>query len=198
MTRADDPEAPVESPRRRLRRPVATDRRGLVIETAALCGLLVLSYAVLPLSGRNRWLGLLIGLAVVISVIPLVVRRVRRVLRTNEPVVEALAAVVVTATLAVIGSASTYYAMSAANPGQFTSLETKIDGVYFAVTVMTTTGFGDIVPTSQVARVVTTTHIIFTVALLGAAFRLIAWATKARISNQQPPDAKQQSPDAAP
>jgi hypothetical protein len=162
---------------------LVTDVKWLLFETVVLCGLIVLAYAILPLEGDDRWVGIAVGALVILSVIPVVARRVRRVLRADQPLAEAVAALVVTATIAVIGSSGMYYAMAKSDPGQFTSLGTKVDGVYFAVTVMTTTGFGDIVPTTQPARLVTTFHIIFTVAFLGAAFRLIRWATKSRLSD---------------
>jgi hypothetical protein len=175
-------DSPPPEPARRRLRPVVTDVRGLVIETVVVCGLIILAYAMLPLDGENRWVGVTIGVLVILSVIPVVTRRIRRVLRADRPLSEAIGAIIVTATVAVIGSSGVYFAMARADPGQFDGLGTKVDGVYFAVTVMTTTGFGDIVATSQVARLVTTLHIVFTVALLGAAFRLIAWATKRRLS----------------
>lgn len=166
-------------------RPLVTDVRALVIETVVASTIIVLTYAFLPLEGERRWLGRAIGVLVLLSVIPLVVRRVGRVLRADRPVAEAVAAVIVTATLAIMASSGIYYAMATADPGQFSGLGTKVDGVYFAVTVMTTTGFGDIVPTTQVARLVTTIHVIFTVALFGAAFRLFFWAAKRRLSDDR-------------
>jgi voltage-gated potassium channel len=167
-------------------RPLVTDLRHLLAETALASVAIVAAYALLPLKGDHSWLGRAAGALVLLSVVPVVVRRVGRVVRADRPVAEAIAAVVVTATLAVIGSAGVYYAMAAADAGQFRSLGTKVDGVYFAVTVMTTAGFGDIVPTSQAARLVTTLHIVFTVTLLAAAFRLFTWAARRRLSSDRP------------
>jgi voltage-gated potassium channel len=43
-------------------------------------------------------------------------------------------------------------AVARALPGQFTGLETKTDGLYFALTTLVTVGFGDVHADGQVAR----------------------------------------------
>lgn len=45
-----------------------------------------------------------------------------------------------------------FYAMSMHNPDEFVGLETRIDALYFTLTTMTTTGYGDIVAVGQTAR----------------------------------------------
>ena len=157
---------------------------GITVETAAICGAIVAAYGLLPFSGAWGAAGLVVGGIAALVVIAVLIRRVRRVLIAERPVPEAIAAVVVTATLTIITSAATYYAMAQANAGAFRELGTKIDAAYFAVTVMSTVGFGDIVPTSQAARLVTTFHMIFTVALVGAAFRLVTWAARHNLSRR--------------
>jgi voltage-gated potassium channel len=128
---------------------------------------LVAVYAAVPLSGRGQAWGILIGLCALMAVIPVLARRIRAVLQADKPVTEAIAAIAVAFTLITLGSASTYFAMASADPGQFRGLATKVDAVYFAVTVMSTVGFGDIVPVGQAARLVTTFHIIATLSFVG-------------------------------
>ncbi|HKH06637.1 MAG TPA: potassium channel family protein [Acidimicrobiales bacterium] len=115
------------------------------------------------------------------AVIPLLVRRIRAVLATDKPVAEAIAALIMTSTLIVVGSASAYFSLESSRPGQFRGLETKLDAVYFAVVVMSTIGFGDIAPTGQAARLLATLHIVVTVSLVGAAVRLLGWAARQRL-----------------
>jgi voltage-gated potassium channel len=153
-------------------------------ETVGMAVALILAYSLLPLSGRLRWVGVAAGTLLAVSAVPIVVRRARRVLHSDRPVPEAVAALVVTATLALVASAGTYYAMSQGDPGSFRGLDTKIDGMYFAVTVMSTVGFGDIVATGQAARLVTTVHIVSTLALVGAAVRVIGWAANHNLSGR--------------
>lgn len=157
---------------------------GLTVKTVAACGVLVATYALMPLVGNWGWAGLAAGGGATLAVVAVVVRRVRRVLHAERPVPEAIAAIVVTATLTILTSSATYFAMSQSTDGSFRGLETKVDAVYFAVTIMTTVGFGDIVPVSQSARLVTTFHMIFTVALVGAALRLITLAARHNLSRR--------------
>ena len=153
----------------------------LVATTAGTVVGLVAVYAAAPLSGRNRAWGVVVGLGAMTAVIPLLVRRIRAVLATDRPVAEAIAALVMTSTLIVVGSASAYFSLESSRPGQFRGLETKLDAVYFAVVVMSTIGFGDIAPTGQAARLLTTLHIVVTVSLVGAAVRLLGWAARQRL-----------------
>lgn len=157
----------------------------LLGETVGVVAGLILAYSLLPLSGGRRWMGVALGALLALSIVPVVVYRARRVLHSERPVPEAVAALVVTATLALVTSAGTYYAMATGDPGSFDGLVTKVDGMYFAVTVMSSVGFGDITATGQAARLVTTVHIVSTLALVGAAFRVIGWAAKHNLSGRQ-------------
>lgn len=153
----------------------------LVATTAGTVVGLVAAYAAAPMSGRNRAWGLVVGLGAMTAVIPVLVRRIRAVLETDKPVAEAVAALVMTSTLIVVGSASAYFSLASARPGQFRGLVTKLDAVYFAVVVMSTVGFGDIAPTGQDARLLVTLHIVVTVSFLGGAVRLLTWAARRRL-----------------
>jgi voltage-gated potassium channel len=160
-------------------------KRLLLTTVVAVVGLFC-AYSLLPLTGRNRWVGIVLGAAIFLSVIPLLVLRVRTVLHAERPVAEAASAVVLLTALVIVGPSAAYFTM-AGGGDQFDGLETKLDAVYFAVTVMSTVGFGDITPTGQAARLVTTIHILFAVAFFGAAIRLVTWATRTRLDEQGGP-----------
>ncbi len=49
----------------------------------------------------------------------------------------------------------------------------RLDALYFTVTTLATVGFGDITPTSDVARAVTTVQMVMGVVLLGVGVRLL-------------------------
>jgi voltage-gated potassium channel len=55
--------------------------------------------------------------------------------------------------------ASTYYAMDRSNPASFNEAITRIDALYLTVTVFATVGFGDVVATSETARIAVTVQI---------------------------------------
>jgi voltage-gated potassium channel len=67
-------------------------------------------------------------------------------------------------------------------PGQFVSLHTKTDGLYFSVSTLATVGFGDVHATGQLARIAVTLQIVFNLVFLGSAVAMISgmWRERAR------------------
>ncbi len=55
---------------------------------------------------------------------------------------------------------------------------TRADALYFAVTVFSTVGFGDITPKSEAARVVLIVQMLGDLALLGAGVRVLLGAVR--------------------
>jgi voltage-gated potassium channel len=145
--------------------------------SAGLVGVLAGAYAVLPLRGDRWWLGALVGTAVIAAIIPLTVRRVRSVLRSDRPGLAAVEAIVLLLAMLVVGFAAVYLAMDR-NQGQFSGLDTRIDALYFTVTTMSTVGYGDITATGQVARFVVTAQILFNVAFVGVTVRVFIGAVR--------------------
>lgn len=147
--------------------------------SAVIVGLLVGSYAVLPLQGDRWWLGAVLGAAVLAATVPLTVRRVRAVLASDRPGFEAVEAIALLLTMLVVGFAAVYVAMDR-NDGQFAGLETRIDAVYFTVTTLSTVGFGDITATGQAARLVVTLQILSNAAFIGVVVRVFVGAVRLR------------------
>jgi voltage-gated potassium channel len=57
---------------------------------------------------------------------------------------------------------------------QFDGLETKVDGLYFALVTLTTVGFGDIVPVGQTARAVVTVQVAFDLVVVTTAVSILS------------------------
>jgi voltage-gated potassium channel len=76
-------------------------------------------------------------------------------------------------------------------PGQFVGLQTKTDGLYFALTTLTTVGYGDIHAAGQMARGVLVVQLVFNVAVIatGASVlsRLIGVRARDRSTGDPPP-----------
>ena len=144
--------------------------------------LLFTAYAVLPLRGDHWWLGAAVGAIVIIALVPMTMRRLRAVLTSDRPTLEAIDAVIRLLAMLIVGFAAVYYAMDR-NAGQFSGLETRVDAIYFTVTTLSTVGFGDITATGQGSRVVVTVQIVLNVAFLGVVVRAFAGAVSRR--NQQ-------------
>jgi voltage-gated potassium channel len=68
--------------------------------------------------------------------------------------------------------AGTYVALSAISASNFGEHLSHTDGLYFAVTVFSTVGFGDITAKSQTARLVVTGQMIADLVILGLAIKV--------------------------
>jgi hypothetical protein len=155
----------------------ARARRSL-IRSAVLVAALTLGYALLPLRGEYRWIGIAVGLGAIISIVPITIRRFHAVRRSDEPVVVAIEAVVLLVSMLILGFAAVYYAIDA-NQGQFEGLVTRVDSVYFTVTTLSTVGYGDIHAAGTAARLLVIVNILLNLAFLGVIVRVMARAAGA-------------------
>ena len=74
--------------------------------------------------------------------------------------------------------ASTYFVIERASAANFTQPLARTDALYFAVTVFSTVGFGDIAPKSEAARVVLIVQMLADLAVLGAGARVVLGAVQ--------------------
>jgi voltage-gated potassium channel len=61
-----------------------------------------------------------------------------------------------------------YYHLAVDTTGQMLGIRTRIDALYFTVTIMTTVGFGDVHPVGQLSRALVAAHMAFDVAFIAA------------------------------
>jgi voltage-gated potassium channel len=111
-----------------------------------------------------RLVGALVSLAALGVITWLIAREVRG--PEEEVRVEALVLAVVVGTAVF---ALTDLVVARAGSGQFVGLETKTDALYFALTTLTTVGFGDVHATGQLARGLMIIQLLFNVIVLAAA-----------------------------
>src|SRR5690242_9553853 len=132
-----------------------SNRRLFVVRSVLTISLVIVLYAVLPFDGRRWWLGALIGGAAVIAIVPITVRRVATVRRSEHPVIDAAEALAVLLALLVLGFSAMYLTIDRTST-EFSGLSTRIDAVYFTVATLSTVGYGDIHAAGQAARFVVT------------------------------------------
>jgi voltage-gated potassium channel len=150
-------------------------RSGLAIAS------LLLAYSVLPFRGDRWWLGALIGLVLLVATIPFTVRRIRLVLVSERPLLEAGEALAVLLTMIIVGFAALYFAMDRLH-GQFDGIETRLDSIYFTVTTLATVGYGDITAAGQGARLAVTFQMVFDLLFIGVAARVLVKAAGDRVN----------------
>jgi voltage-gated potassium channel len=147
-----------------------------LLSTAAVLGL----YFALPLDrgfSSRTLVTLVLGLIVVVL---LVAWQVRAILRARTPALRAVEALALSLPLFLVMFSMVYVVLSASEPAAFSEPLTRIDGLYFVVTVFATVGFGDIAPVSEVARVLTTVQMIGDLLLIGLVLKVFTAAVGRR------------------
>jgi hypothetical protein len=151
--------------------------------------ILVVVFIVVPpadLATGSPGTGLLVGLVLLGG---MVAWELRRVLQDPYPEVRAATSLMVLVVALVVVFALVYSAMSVANPAAFSEVIDKSDAIYFTVTTLSTTGFGDIAAKSAAARWVVTTQMLFDLVVvvgLARVFVLAAKTSRARRSKATP------------
>lgn len=164
-------------------------RRGVIgratLRMLLSVAMLVIIFVIVPpedLAKGNAGAGVVVGL-VLLGL--MVAWELRRVMQDPYPEVRAATGLLVLVVALVVVFALTYSAMSVADPSSFTESVDKSDAIYFTVTTLSTTGFGDIAAKSETARWVVTTQMLFDlIAVVGLArvFVLAAKTSRARRS----------------
>src|SRR5438309_5322436 len=133
-------------------------------------------YYTLPFSGRFRahtavWL--LVGIA---GFALLLFAQISRTARSVHPRARAIAAILTSLPVFLLVFAAAYYVGEQTSPHTFNETLSRTDAVYFATTVFATVGFGDIVPTSEPARVLVMFQMIGDLVLIGVLGRVVVAA----------------------
>lgn len=157
------------------RPPRGAGLQTLVHATVLTAGLLVV-YFVLPLdqpfTGRTV-AALVVGL---ICVALLLAWQLRVIARARFPRLQAVKTFALIVPLFFVMFSITYYLLERSTPGSFNQPLTRLDALYFTMTVFSTVGFGDIAADTQLARGVVTGQIAADLVLVGAAARLVVGA----------------------
>lgn len=161
------------TPKSRRRLAAAALIRSL-LATAAI----VVGYFVLPLTSHlatDSLVQLAFGL---LGVAVLLTWQVWLIVRSPYPAVQALIAMVLTVALFLIIFAATYFLMGDADAANFSEPLTRLDALYYTVTMFATVGFGDIVAVSEVARAVATIQMVLGLVVVGLIARVIVGAVQ--------------------
>ncbi len=166
-----DPQQPGHGDQARRRAALAAAAR-IALTTIALVAL----YFLLPFQHLDKLgpiLGLCGGLALVVV---LIVWQTKRIAAARYPGLRGVEALTLVAVAFILLFATAYVLTSDVAPDSFTAPLTRIDALYFTVTVLGTVGFGDIAAVSQGARIMVTVQILADIALIGAGVRALLGA----------------------
>lgn len=162
---------------------MSDQRRIDVLDVLLTPALVFAGYLVAPL-GSRLWLGITISVLAILLSLPLLLRRARAVRNSTRPVQDALRAIAVFGSVLIVAFASLHYAIAMNTEGQYIGLSTKIDGLYYTVTMLSTVGFGDVSASGQLARAIATVNILFNLVALGIGLRLMTHAAQERFQEQ--------------
>jgi voltage-gated potassium channel len=157
--------------------------RGL-LRASLTATVLVVLYFILPITGSldgSAAVRLVIGLVALTAV---VTWQVRAVLGSRYPRLRAIEALAAAIPLFLLLFAASYVRIADADPGAFSELLTRIDSLYFTITVFATVGFGDITPKSDLARVVTMVQMLGDLLVVGLVLQLMVGAVKAGLQRR--------------
>ncbi|MFJ9405521.1 potassium channel family protein [Streptomyces sp. NPDC101393] len=143
-----------------------------------------LAYYLLPMDRAftgGTAAGLIIGLA---ALVLLLAWHTVMITRSATPRLRALEAVATTVPLFLLLFASAYYLLERGGPGSFSEPLTRTDSLYFALTVFSTVGFGDITARTEAARAVTMAQMAGTILLVAVAARVMLQAVQVGLRRQ--------------
>jgi hypothetical protein len=166
----------------------------VIAQTLGIAGVLFGLYFVLPL---DHLAGVPLGLTLSVGLFVLLVVsgwQLRAVINSDHPTLRAIRSLAGVIPLFLSLFASAYYVMAAVDPGSFNSALSRLDALYFTVTVFSTVGFGDIVANSQPARAVVTLQMMLNLVLIGVGVRVLTRAVQIGKARQQPNDAEAPPP----
>ena len=81
--------------------------------------------------------------------------------------------------------ATAYFLLGRSQPANFSQPLSRLDSAYFTVTVFATVGFGDIVPVSEVARIVTMVQMFGDLLIVGLVARVLFGAVQHNLSQRE-------------
>lgn len=153
-----------------------------LLRTLVAVAALLLVYFQMPFESRDNMLLALTAVVLGLAAFGVIfVRQMRRIRDAEHPMLRAVEAVALVASLFVVVVAAIHHNLWLTDPNSYSEPLSRLDALYFTVTTLATVGFGDITPTSELTRAVTTVQMVLGVALLGAGVRvLIGVAQQAR------------------
>lgn len=137
--------------------------------------------------------GVLLGVGLVGFTVLLAVQ-IRSITRSNRPRLRAIEVLATVAPLLIVLFAMTYYVLALETHEAFSQSLSRLDALYFAVTVFATVGFGDIVARSETARALVTIQMVGDLIVIGLGLRILLGAVRIGLNRQHSDDGQTQEP----
>lgn len=170
------------SPRRLIELTASERRRAVTVAIARFLATfagVIAVYYLLPLSqgvvGVDDVIQLLISMVIFVGI---VLWQLVSILRADLPALRALEAVGFVIPFFLCSYAATYVLLSQASGGNFNEPLTRSAALYLAIVIFGTVGFGDLVPTTDLARLVVSSQILGSLIFIAVVVRLFVAASR--------------------
>jgi voltage-gated potassium channel len=171
-----------ELDRRQRRREIITT----IVSALLTCALLLAVYYVIPFTDITSGQSILrLGVGVVIFTVVLV-WQLRRVAHADYPVLRAVHSLAVTIPVFLVAFAAVYVSLSQGSTTHFSEPLDHTGALYFAITIFSTVGFGDITPEDDLARIVVSIQMLLDLVVIGLVVRLLTTAAKTAHRERSP------------
>lgn len=108
-----------------------------------------------------------------VSVVAVFLHQARRITHSTYPLLAGAEALIILLAIFLIGFAFVYLVMSTSAPDTFSEPLNRTGALYFAITVLSTVGFGDITPKSDPSRWLVSAQMLIDIGLIAGALRLL-------------------------
>ncbi|HEY7010435.1 MAG TPA: potassium channel family protein [Jatrophihabitantaceae bacterium] len=155
-----------------------------IVNFVLVAGLMLAVYWLAPVQDavtRGWVIRLSSGLALTGAMLAWQVRAIQRV---NRPLIRAVHALVSSILMFLIVFALTYLGMSHTQPHSFSQPLNKTGALYFTVTTFATVGYGDITPTTDATRVITTIQMLLDLVVIATTARLLFRTASGTVSRR--------------
>jgi len=177
---------------RRQRRVLLARSIGRVVGVTAL---LLVVYFAAPVGQDSDAIGLGILVVGLVAFLLLLTFQVKRILDSPTPQLRAAEALATVVPVVIVTFALVYVAMSSADAGSFSESISKVNGLYFTVTVLSTVGFGDITPRTDGPRLAVTFQMLIDLLIIGVVVKVLVGASRIAIDRRREETPTPGSPD---
>jgi voltage-gated potassium channel len=164
-------------------------RRALFLRAVArilgITVLLLVAYFAAPVGQDADTTGLVVLTVGLIGFVALLGYQIKRILDSPMPQLRAAETLATVVPLVIVVFALFYVAMSSADPSGFSEPITKVNGLYFTVTVLSTVGFGDITALTDGPRLAVTVQMVLDLLIVGVLVKVIIGASRIAVERRR-------------
>ena len=146
-----------------------------IAQILVVVAVLLTAYLLIPVQRDSAAVSAVVWAALIalVAVVVAFVHQTRRITHSEYPLLAGAEALIILLAIFLIGFAFVYLVMSTSAPDTFSEPLNRTGALYFAITVLSTVGFGDITPKSDPSRWLVSAQMLIDIGLLAGALRLI-------------------------